>query len=160
MKQWLKFQRGKSTSTRNWVQLELQEFSSNRSSSAIKLSQMMLVLKISWSCATLRMFRGFRNGSVILLSRPGNKMVSHTLLPPYKIYSWASWEIFMVTPNFLSKKDWHFRELRGTMEWTFSDLRKQGVGAEVKHTPIITKEEEDQVWKSKEMGTDTPKHLL
>jgi hypothetical protein len=38
------------------------------------------------------------------------------------------------TPDFLSKKDWRFRELRGTMERTFSDLRKQGVGAEVKHT--------------------------
>ena len=46
------------------------------------------------------------------------------------------------------------------MERMFSDLRKQGVGAEVKHTLIITKEEEDQPWKSKEMGTDTPKQLL
>ena len=64
------------------------------------------------------------------------------------------------TPDFLSKKDWRFRELRGTMERIFSDLRKQGVGAEVKHTPIITKEEEDQLWKAKEMGTDTPKQLL
>ena len=64
------------------------------------------------------------------------------------------------TPDFLSKKDWHFRELRGTMERTFSDLHKQGVGAEVKHTPIITKEEEDQLWKAKEMGTNTQKQLL
>ena len=55
------------------------------------------------------------------------------------------------TPDFLSRKDWRFRELRGTMERTFSDLRKQGVGAEVKHTPIIAKEEEDQLWKAKEM---------
>ena len=46
------------------------------------------------------------------------------------------------------------------MEQMFSELRKQGVGAEVKHTPIITKEEEDQLWKAKEMGTDTPKQLL
>ena len=30
----------------------------------------------------------------------------------------------------------------------------------MKHTPIITKEEEDQLWKSKEMGTNTPKQLL
>ena len=64
------------------------------------------------------------------------------------------------TPDFLSKNDWRFRELRGTMERIFSDLRKQGVGAEMKHTPIITKEEEDQLWKAKEMGTETPKQLL
>ena len=64
------------------------------------------------------------------------------------------------TPDFLSKKDWRFRELRGTMEQTFFDLRKQGVGAEVKHTLIITKEEEDQLWHSNELGTDTPKQLL
>ena len=41
-----------------------------------------------------------------------------------------------------------------------SDLRKQGVGAEVKHTLIITKEEEGQLWKAKEMGTNTPKQLI
>ena len=64
------------------------------------------------------------------------------------------------TPDFLSKKDWRFRELRGTMEQTFSDLRKQGVGAEVKHMSIITKEEEDQLWKAKEMDTNAPKQLL
>ena len=29
---------------------------------------------------------------------------------------------------------------------TFSDLRKKGIGAEVKRTPVITKEEEDQLW--------------
>ena len=64
------------------------------------------------------------------------------------------------TPDFLSKKDYRFRELRGTMERTFSDLRKKGVGAEVKRTPIITKEEEDQLWKTKVLGKDTPKQLL
>ena len=64
------------------------------------------------------------------------------------------------TPDFLSKKDARFRDLQGTLECTFSDLRKRGVGAEVKHTPVITKEEEDQIWKAGVMGTDTPKQLL
>ena len=50
------------------------------------------------------------------------------------------------TPDFLAKKDWHFRDLKGAIECTFLDLRKQGVGGEVKHTPIITKEEEDKLW--------------
>ena len=64
------------------------------------------------------------------------------------------------TPDFLSKKDWRFRGLRGTIESTYSELRKNGIGAEVKHTPIVTKEEEDQLWRSGVMGTDTPKQLL
>ena len=64
------------------------------------------------------------------------------------------------TPDFLSKKDWRFRELRGTMEAVYSDLRKKGIGAEVKHTPVITKEEEDRLWAAKELGTHTPKQLL
>lgn len=63
------------------------------------------------------------------------------------------------TPDFLSKKDARFRHLRGTLDCTFSDLRKKGVGAEVKHTPVITKEEEDQLWRTGAM-IDTPKQLL
>ena len=63
------------------------------------------------------------------------------------------------TPDFLSKKDAYFRDLRGTLACIFSELRKMGVGAEVKHTPIITKEEA-QLWSAGAMGTDTPKQLL
>ena len=49
------------------------------------------------------------------------------------------------TPNFLNKKDLHFRELHAVMERVFCDLRKQGIGAEVKHTSIISPEEENQL---------------
>ena len=48
-------------------------------------------------------------------------------------------------PDFLSKKDWQFKGLRGAMESTFVELRQKGVGAEVKHTAVIT-QEEDQLW--------------
>ena len=61
------------------------------------------------------------------------------------------------TSDFLSKKDWRFREHNGA---NFSDLCKQGVGAEVKHTRIITKKEEDQLWKAEKMGTNTPEQLF
>ena len=64
------------------------------------------------------------------------------------------------TQDFLSKKDARFRDLQGTLECTFSDLRKKGVGAEVKRTPVITKEDEDQLWRAGVMGIDTPKQLL
>ena len=45
------------------------------------------------------------------------------------------------------------------MEAVHSDLLQQGIGAEVKHTPITTKEEQDRLWAAKELGTDTPKQL-
>ena len=56
------------------------------------------------------------------------------------------------TPDFLLKKDWRFCALRGTIESTFAELQKNGIGAEVKHTPIITREEEEQLWRVGVMG--------
>ena len=55
------------------------------------------------------------------------------------------------------EEDCRFRELQGTMDAVYSDLCKR---AEVKYTPVITKEEEDRLWEAKELGTDTPKQLL
>ena len=76
--------------------------------------------------------------AVVLSLRPGNKMGNHT--PPTSLQNLLSGILTYMrnvhgdTPDFLSKKDWRFRELRGTMERIFSNLREQGVGAEVKHT--------------------------
>ena len=63
------------------------------------------------------------------------------------------------TPDFLTKKDWRFRELNGCIESTYINLRKQGIGTEVKHTPIITMEEENQLWERGVSGTETPTKL-
>ena len=46
-------------------------------------------------------------------------------------------------PNFMDKSDCHFSELSGVCESVSRQLRKDGVGASVKHTAIITPEEED-----------------
>ena len=42
------------------------------------------------------------------------------------------------------------------MERVFCDLQQQGIGAEVKHTPVISPEEENQLWTTGMLGTDTP----
>ncbi len=47
------------------------------------------------------------------------------------------------TPDFLSKKDYRFRDVHDTVESTYVSLRKQGIGSEVKHTPKIILEEEN-----------------
>ena len=60
------------------------------------------------------------------------------------------------TPNFLDKKDLRFRRIHGTMESVFSSLRQDGIGAEVKHTPIITPGEEERLWATGILGTDNP----
>ena len=44
-------------------------------------------------------------------------------------------------PNFLDKKDGCFSELTRTCESVARELRKQGVGAQVKHAQFITPEE-------------------
>ena len=60
------------------------------------------------------------------------------------------------TPDFLTKKDWWFGELDGRMELMFVSLCKQGVGTELKHTPIITLEEENLLWEKGILSTYTP----
>lgn len=72
-------------------------------------------------------------------------------------FLWCMQEHYGDTPDFLSKKDVHFRDLR---ECTFSDLRKKGVWAGVKLTPVIIIKEEDQLRQTGVMETDTLKQLL
>ena len=41
----------------------------------------------------------------------------------------------------------------------FRQLRQSGVGAETKHTAIITKEEENSMWDEGVIGVETPELL-
>ena len=62
-------------------------------------------------------------------------------------------------PNFLDKKDSRFKSLHGTMDAHFHNLHSSGVGRDVKHARVLTKDDEDKLWKSGVMGTKTPKAL-
>ena len=44
-------------------------------------------------------------------------------------------------PNFMNRKESRFRELNGAVQVRFRELRKDGVGAIVRHTPIVLPEE-------------------
>ena len=59
-------------------------------------------------------------------------------------------------PNFLDRKDGRFRELHGTCESVFRQLREKGVGADPKETPSISKVEENVLWERGILGTSTP----
>ena len=62
--------------------------------------------------------------------------------------------------DIFDKKDVHFRGFHGTMESVFQSLHSEGVGAEVKHIPLITKEEEATMWEKGVRGDLTPQALV
>ena len=62
-------------------------------------------------------------------------------------------------PNFLDKRDPAFKSLHGTLDVHFRKLHESGIGRKVRHTELITKDEENKLWSSGEMGTDSPTAL-
>ena len=63
-------------------------------------------------------------------------------------------------PNFMNRKDACFRDLTGAVQVRYRELRTAGVGAVVKHAPVITPEEENMLWESRVIGVHTPLALL
>ena len=62
-------------------------------------------------------------------------------------------------PNFLDKKDSRFRNLHGTLDAHFHKLHAEGIGVQVKHTEILTEEDEMKLWESGVVGVATPRAL-
>ena len=62
-------------------------------------------------------------------------------------------------PNFLDKKDPAFKQLHGTLDSHFRKLHESGLGRKVKHAELITKEDENKLWATGEMGRDSPRAL-
>ena len=63
-------------------------------------------------------------------------------------------------PNFLSKDGSSFISFRTTLDNLFKSRREKGVRATSTHTESISNEEEDLLWDSGVLNTDTPKGLL
>ena len=63
-------------------------------------------------------------------------------------------------PNFLDSKNPQFQDMHCIIDGYFRELRASGIGAEVKHTSIISKEEENLLWEKGVMGVDKPESLL
>ncbi len=62
-------------------------------------------------------------------------------------------------PKFFDKGSFVFNEPRRVCDYTYRQLHTEGIGCEVKHTPIFTRAEEDKLWESGVIGVDTPKSL-
>ena len=56
-------------------------------------------------------------------------------------------------PNFLDKQDSRFQQLQGTLDALFQKLHSDGIGVQVKHAEILTKEDETKLWDSGVMGS-------
>ena len=62
-------------------------------------------------------------------------------------------------PNYLNKQDTRFQPLQHTLDAHFHKLHSEGIGIQVKHTEIVTKEDEMKLSTSGVMGLDTLKSL-
>ena len=63
-------------------------------------------------------------------------------------------------PNFLDKNNPAFSSFQTSLNNLFKQLRSSGVGAESVQTEGISHEEENRLWESGVLNTDTPKGLL
>ena len=61
--------------------------------------------------------------------------------------------------NFLDKKDSRFKKLHETLDSHFHNLHSIGFGREVKNARVLTKKDEDKLWKSGILDTTSPKAL-
>ena len=62
-------------------------------------------------------------------------------------------------PKLLDKQQTCFRDIRGTCDTVYRDLRSQGIGAKVRHAPIITPDEEEKLWLTEVFNINNPKAL-
>ena len=61
--------------------------------------------------------------------------------------------------NFLDEKDPRFASLRGVRDTVARKLHEEGIGASVKHSEALTSEEEEKLWTSGLLGTESPRSL-
>ena len=62
--------------------------------------------------------------------------------------------------DFVDKSDPRFRELRAACDNVARQLRKAGMGAEVKHAEVFTEKEELKLWETGTIGITNPLALV
>ena len=86
--------------------------------------------------------------------------------PPSTVYSLLSGllrhmrSVVPDCPNFLDLKDSRFKAMHAVVDAYFRSLREEGIGADVKHTSIVSKEEENTLWEQGIIGANSPASLL
>ena len=62
-------------------------------------------------------------------------------------------------PNFLDIRDSRFRQLQHTLDALFHKLHPEGIGVQVKHAEVLTKDDKAKLWNSGVMSAMSPKSL-
>ena len=62
--------------------------------------------------------------------------------------------------NIFDKADMRFRDLHMMLDTVCVSLRKEGIGAEVKHAAVISLEHEELLWQKGALGVHSPDSLL
>ena len=62
-------------------------------------------------------------------------------------------------PNFLDKKDVRFQQFHHSLDVHFNKLHSSGIGRQVNHAEVISKQEENKLWESGVLGDSDPKSL-
>ena len=63
-------------------------------------------------------------------------------------------------PNFMDAKDPQFREMHTIIDTYFRELRGIGVGVDIKHTNVISSDEENKQWEESVLGAKMPESLF
>lgn len=66
----------------------------------------------------------------------------------------------VICPNFMDRKDPHFRDLTGAIQVRYREQRTEEVHAIVKHAAVVTPEEEALLCNSKVLGMHSPLALI
>ena len=63
-------------------------------------------------------------------------------------------------PNFMDLKNLEFKPLHNAMDNVFKELRKEGIGSQTKRAEVLSKNDEDLLWKTEAIGLHDPLSLL
>ena len=80
----------------------------------------------------------------------------HQLLSGLLQYNETTWPR---CPEYLDRKNPKFKSIAGTCESVFRKLHKEGIGASVNHTSVITIEDEQRLWDLAILSVGSPKGL-
>ena len=97
----------------------------------------------------------------VLWLRQEKPLESTTHHPPYtnSFVAMHMREINPNCPNFLDKKDVRFQQLHHSLDVHFNNLHSSGIGRQVNHAEVISKQEENKLWESGVLGDSDPKSL-
>ena len=62
-------------------------------------------------------------------------------------------------PNFLDKQDNWFKKIQGTLDAYFHKLHSDGIGRHTRHADTVSSTEENQLWETGVLNSNTPKGL-